>query len=103
MKVRIWPAAEADIANAADYYAEKESVELGLKFIDSVNQTIESLRTHPHLGVHLEWLRGPLLGCRRLPVAAPFSAYQIFHRPHRNTLDVIRVLHAARDVPSILR
>ncbi len=42
-KLVVRPEAEADIDAAADFYASKQDVELGLRFYDAVDSTFESL------------------------------------------------------------
>ncbi|MGO9648921.1 MAG: type II toxin-antitoxin system RelE/ParE family toxin [Terriglobales bacterium] len=39
----------------------------------------------------------------RFWVVQPYSNYLIVYRPESNPLQIIRVLHAARDLPAVLR
>jgi toxin ParE1/3/4 len=101
-KLVVRPDAEADIDAAAEFYASEENVELGLRFYDAVDRAFAALVEQPHLGSAQEWGVGRLLGCRRWPVAKPFDVHQIFYMPSDSGIEVIRVLHGARDLPSLL-
>jgi len=39
----------------------------------------------------------------RVWVSHPYSNYRIVYDPESKPLDVIRILHGARDLPSVLR
>jgi len=97
------PEAEADIDAAAAFYASEENVELGLAFYEAVDQTFEALVGQPHLGSVQQWVASRLRGCRRWAVAKPFDVHQVFYLVSESTIEVVRVLHGARDLPSLLR
>ena len=50
MIVSISPEAERELTDAAIFYAEKESTELGLAFIVEFERALEVLRENPNLG-----------------------------------------------------
>ena len=54
----------------------------------------------PHAGDVCEFDTEELAGLRMWPVRG-FENYVIFFRPTTNGIEVIRVLHAAQDFPSI--
>jgi plasmid stabilization system protein ParE len=39
----------------------------------------------------------------RFWVAQPYSSYLIVYQPEKKPLQIIRILHAARDLPAVLR
>jgi toxin ParE1/3/4 len=89
------PAADADIAAAATAIAA-DSIEQALRFYDSIDATFGQLREHPE-----RWALWPiehprLTGLPRCFVIG-FRNHLIFYRVDTDTVDVIRVLHAARD------
>ena len=67
-------------------------------FFAAVERTFQFLCDRPHAGVSQEWLASNLRGCRRWAVQKPFEAYQVFYCPTDAAIDVVRVLHGARDV-----
>jgi len=48
--VSISPEAERELTDAAIFYAEQESTELGLAFIAEFERALEALRENPNLG-----------------------------------------------------
>ena len=50
MIVSISPEAERELTDAAIFYAEQESTELGLAFIAEFERALEALRENPNLG-----------------------------------------------------
>jgi plasmid stabilization system protein ParE len=96
------PQAEADIDAAAGFYAGEEDVELGLRFYDAVERTLEALVQQPNLGSVQAWVADRLRGCRRWPVARPFGVHQIFYLAHASGIEVVRLLHGSRDLPRLL-
>jgi toxin ParE1/3/4 len=55
---------------------------------------------HPHRGALYDSGIDRLAGMRRVPVTG-FEYYLIFYLPHEGGIDVIRVLHGARDLDSL--
>lgn len=102
MELVVRPEAEADIDAAAGFYASEGDVELGLRFFDAVQRTFDTLVGQPHLGRVQEWVASRLRGCRRWPVAQPFDVHQVFYLPSESRVEIVRVLHGARDVPALL-
>ena len=98
----IRPAAESDIDSAAQCYVAQENVDLGLRFYEAVERTFTDLLEQPGLGAVQQWLTEELAGCRRWFVARPFEVHQVFYLATETRLEVIRVLHGARDLRSVL-
>ena len=97
-QVRIRPRADQDLDAAADYYFHEGGIELATQFLAAVERTWAFLGDHPHSGMPQEWLASRLRGCRRWPIARPFDAFQAFYCPSDALIDVVRILHGARDV-----
>lgn len=97
-RIRIRPQADEDISAAADYYATSGSEEVAAAFLGADERTFQFLCDRPHAGASQEWLASNLRGCRRWAVSKPFDSYQVFYCPTDAAIDVIRVLHGARDV-----
>ncbi len=101
-KLVVRPEAEADIDAAAEFYASEEDVELGLRLYGAVDRTFEALARQPHQGSIQDWVSSRLRGCRRWSVEKLFGVYQVFYLVSDSAIDVVRVLHGARDLAPIL-
>lgn len=84
------PLAAADILDIWDYIAE-DSLEQADRWVDKLDEKFELLAIQP------------MIGRARVELAAdlrsfPFGRYVIFYVPTYDGIDVVRVLHSARDV-----
>jgi len=87
--------AESDLEQIASYIAE-ESVETALNFVQKLREKCESLADAP-LGYPLV-PRYEHLGIRR----RPFGNYLIFYRVGPEIIEVVHILHGARDYEPLL-
>lgn len=99
-RLRIRPAADADVDGIAAYIA-RDNLDAALRFYDAVDSTFRELQDHPN-----RWPRYHV-GHSRLPVLRKrsvkgFTNYLVFYQVVDKHVEVIRVLHGARDVPSAL-
>jgi plasmid stabilization system protein ParE len=87
--------AEADLEQIATYVAE-QSPDSALKLVREIRQRCESLqdapRGYPLVPRYEHW------GIRR----RPFGRFLIFYRVRKDTIDIIHILHGARDYESLL-
>jgi len=86
--VEIWNFIAEDNPTAADEVAE------------AIFRGCELLADSPHIGRFREDLTSLPV---RFWVVQPYSNYLIVYRPEEKPLQVIRLLHAARDVSTLLR
>ena len=103
MKLRILPRATLDIAEQAFYYEEQANVALSERWEASVEASIGSLRIFPELGPRLDSERPALRELRRLHIDG-FPNHLILYRydAPTSTIFIVHVLHAARDIESLL-
>ena len=87
--------AEADPDQITTYIAE-QSIEIALNFVQELREKCESLADAPR-GYPLV-PRHEHLGIRR----RPFGNYLIFYRVGTSTIEVVHVLHGARDYERLL-
>jgi plasmid stabilization system protein ParE len=87
--------AEADLEQIATYVAE-QSPRSALKLVRELRERCESLLDAPR-GYPLV-PRYEHLGIRR----RPFGRFLIFYRVDQGTIEVIHILHGARDYESLL-
>jgi plasmid stabilization system protein ParE len=90
------PRAEQDLSDIWDYIAG-DNVEAAGRVLDTLEKAMERLAKNPGLGHMREELAD-----RRHRFFLVYS-YLIVYRFETKPLQVIRVLHAARDVQTILR
>ena len=87
------PLAGADIDEIWDYIAEDSTVEADA-WADRLDAKLRLLASQPLMGRSRDELAP---GVRSLP----FGRYVIFYLPLHDGIDVVRVLHSARDIESI--
>lgn len=88
------PLAAADILDIWDYIAD-DSIEQADRWVDRLDEQLGLIATQPLMGrARAELAQG--LRC------FPFGRYVIFHAPTADGIDVVRVLHSARDIDEVL-
>lgn len=87
------PEAEADILAIARRIAEDNRT-AAERFLDTIDETAHRLLTTPAMGRRRDEL---VPGLRSFPV----GNYVIFYRVAKRGIEVARVLHGARDIPSL--
>jgi toxin ParE1/3/4 len=71
------------------------------KFYEAVFQTMEDLAQMPYKGAVCRFAEAELHGLRRWHVKG-FMKHLIFYRMEEDTLVIVRILHAARDLENVL-
>ena len=89
-----------DLDEIAEYIGQSNP-KAALRFLDAFDDTMARLAAMPGLGSLYESSHASLRGVRILPVAG-FKKYWIFYRPAKNRIEVLRVLHGARDIDAAL-
>lgn len=100
-RVRVSPAADRDIDGHVAFIA-KEQPEAALRFIDAVATTFEHIARTPGMGSTRNYRSPRLAGLRMIPVSG-FGNFLVFYLAAPRAIDIVRVLHAARDISKILR
>jgi toxin ParE1/3/4 len=86
------PLAEVDLLDTWDFIAN-ESLEKADSFLQKIENKLKILAENPGMGRKRDEL---LPGLRSFPV----GSYLIFYYPINQGIEVIRVFHGARDIPS---
>lgn len=84
------PLAATDILDIWDYIAD-DSVEQADRWVDRLDAKLALIATQPLMGRARDELDAEV---RNLP----FGRYVIFYVPTKDGIDVVRVLHSARDI-----
>ena len=95
MTLEAWYAPEArqDIYECAEYFERRDDA-VADRFREAVQQTIKMLCGNPELG---ERFRKDLTGTIRRRGILHFTNYLIFYRREDSQLQVLRIIHGARD------
>jgi plasmid stabilization system protein ParE len=95
MTFALTPRAEQDISDIWDYIAD-DSIEAADRVLAALEKTMNALAKNPGIGHWREELTD-----KRHRFFLVYS-YLIVYRPETTPLQIVRVLHAGRDVQSIL-
>jgi toxin ParE1/3/4 len=82
------------------YLGEQAGVELAERYLAAVDETCRRLLHHPRSGVRYDSGIARLKGLRRVQVNG-FENYLVFYLPTNYGIDVVRVLHGARDIENL--
>ena len=102
LKLVITAAAEADLDSIVSYIASDNPV-AAFEFREEVLASFGRLSHLPNIGHRQSYTdRSDLKDIRILRVSARFRNYLIFYVVRQKELVIIRVLHGARDIPTLL-
>jgi toxin ParE1/3/4 len=79
----------------------KESPDLALRYFHATEKTFQLLAQNPEIGEKVSLPQGALSGMRVWPVR-DFRNYLIFYRSAEGEILILRVIHGARDLPTVL-
>jgi toxin ParE1/3/4 len=92
--------AEDDLAEQAGYIVG-DSVDAALRFLTAAEESFTRLAAFPEIGRRRKFHHPDLTGVRSWPVPG-FEKHLIFYRLTERGVEILRVLHSARDLDSIL-
>ncbi len=92
-QVRISPRARADLIEIWSYIADDSEANADA-FVDKLYETIQVLGRQPGSGRYREELASGIQ-------SFPFGRYIIFYRAVTSAIEIVRVLHGARDIENI--
>jgi toxin ParE1/3/4 len=101
-RVLLRPEAERDLDGQADCIAREHSLEAALRFYAAVEDTLALLVVQPRMGTARRF-RKPLLAGVRVCVVKGWDKHLIFYRPLQHAIDVLRILHGARDIERLFK
>ena len=94
-------AAERDADTAVDYYTDEAGGDVARAFTEALEMAYGAIGDHPGTGSPRYAHQLKMLRLRsRLLHRFPFI---VFYREHEEWIEVLRVLHAQRDIPARLR
>ena len=91
--------ARRDVAVEALFLSASSAV-LADRFMDAVDRAAARLVAFPSIGRRVSFPRGSPIGLRSWPVPG-FENILVFYRPVEGGIDVVRVIHGARDIRAL--
>ena len=91
-----------DFALQALWYVREAGDEVARDFQIAVDARLRLLCTHPGLGRLRSFQHPKLHALRSFPLDRPFDRILLFYRVSGSTLQVVRIMHGARDLPNRL-
>ena len=103
MAVRILRRLKAvqDAEMIADYIAQ-DSLDAAIRFLENTETTLSFLADSPGIGSRFPTDSPPLIDLRMHRVKG-FPNHVIFYIEHTSAIEVVRILHGARDIEAELR
>src|SRR5688572_13683408 len=92
--------ARSDVFQIAAHIADRD-LAAGLRFLDAAEQTFGRLAEWPRSGTRRRSNNSALKHMRSLPLPGRFKNYVAFYLPLADGVEIVRVLHGARDVRRI--
>ena len=90
--------AERNIDDAIDRYLDEAGEDVALAFVDALERTFEHIAHHPATGSPRYRHELDLPGLRSWPLKR--HPYLVFYIEREDHVDVWRVLHGERDIPT---
>lgn len=94
------PAAKQDLIDHYVYFGE-EDADLADRFLDAVDATLDRLEAMPRMGRVFPTANPRIAGLRMFAVPG-FPKHLVFYRVVDEGIEVMRVLHGARDLAELL-
>jgi toxin ParE1/3/4 len=101
LPVVVRPGARNDQLDIAEYYDREAGETLGNRFIQQCDAGLERLSRFPESGTLVRYKHPKLEGCRFILVPE-FDNILIFYKALRDHIEIIRILHGARDLEEVL-
>lgn len=93
------PEARRDLVEIADYISDN-NIDAAMRFLDAAEGTIAFLAANPHVGQFFVPADESMPPLRIWPVDG-FRNHLIFFRPTDDGVEIVRVLHGARNLESL--
>jgi toxin ParE1/3/4 len=96
------PKADQDLEDQAYYYAIGANPEVGHRFLVAAHDTFALLATQPNMGWHARFRHADLKSLRVFRVT-DFERMLVLYLPLIDGVEILRVVHASRNLQSLLR
>jgi len=100
-RYRVLPSADSDLDDQAGFLAQHIGLKTALRFYANAASSFATIAGMPGIGE--PWRStDPRLAGMRVGRIKGFERHLIFYRPTDDGVDIVRVLHGARDLPLAL-
>ncbi|MBD2307506.1 type II toxin-antitoxin system RelE/ParE family toxin [Chroococcidiopsis sp. FACHB-1243] len=89
-----------DLIELATYIAE-DNLDVSDRFLAAAEATFNQLAKMPQIGKLCQFSNPILAGIRQQGIKG-FKKYLVFYRPSDSGIEILRVIHSARDIEAIL-
>lgn len=96
----IRPLARQDVLEQAEYIAFHSGLAMASQFLEAAERTYQLIAIQPYLGRLVERCPPAMAGSRVFPVRG-FGKHLIFYRPIEAGIEILRVIHGARDIEAL--
>ena len=94
--------AARDLTDHFVFLAENASVEVARRFLQSAQSAFGELAEMPQIGASRTFQNPRFAAVKMWPIRG-FERFLIFYRPLTNGIEVLRVVHGARDIENLFR
>ncbi|HEY6345254.1 MAG TPA: type II toxin-antitoxin system RelE/ParE family toxin [Bryobacteraceae bacterium] len=101
LEIAIRTTARREIKAHGVYLEEHAGPDVTERFLTAVQQSFETLARVPRAGVVCGFRKPALRRVRRWPVKG-FENWLIFYIPKRNGVEIVHIIHGARDILGLL-
>lgn len=98
--IRITPKADHDIDECCAWI-NRSNPGAARRFLEAVEHTCNEIAQMPGIG-SLRYAEVSLIRGIRMVAVEGFKQYLLFYLERENSIDIIRLLHGARDIPEAL-
>ena len=95
------PSADRDLVEFFRHYAREAGIRVADRFFAQAKATFSRLAAMPGMGARYQPEEPLYAGLRYFPVSR-FRMYLVFYLPIPEGIEVLRILHGARDIAAIL-
>jgi toxin ParE1/3/4 len=101
VELRLTDVAVSDIQEQADWYEKRSGHALARRWENEVTAALIRIEKNPRSGAKCSFSADELQGIRRMPITG-FPRHLIFYRAEEKEIRILRVVHGARDLESLL-
>jgi toxin ParE1/3/4 len=100
-QVYVRPSARRELDREADYLEDDAGLEVALRFVNAAYDSFEALAQTPKMGAVCDFHKRATRLLRRWPVKG-FENWLIFYLPKRDGVEIVHIIHGARDIENLL-
>ncbi len=101
LPIVVLPAARDDQLDQVEYFDAEAGEAVADRFVRQCEAGFARLSRFPESGTRVRYRHPALRDCRFIPVPK-FADHLIFYRLHEGRVEIVRILHGARDIEAAL-